>query len=120
LIFSRSERQLVELMLARAPSAASSVRSVDVATMKFLDLYDRVLGLHDPEVGDRVSRGTGDVVLGDHFLRRDVQCDRAGGRRGPMRSTMGISQNQPGGLSGCGNSRPKPEDDRALVLAQTP
>jgi hypothetical protein len=41
-----------------------------------LDVHDRGLGIDDAEVGDRVD-ARGDVVLRDHFLRRDVEGDGA-------------------------------------------
>ena len=41
-----------------------------------LDLDDRRFGVDDAEVGDGVDTG-GNVVLGDDFLGRDVERDRA-------------------------------------------
>ncbi len=74
------------LILSRSASSSSSadwprmLRSVvcescDVAKRKFSTSTIGLVGLHDPEVDDRVDLD-GDVVLGDDVLRRDVHDHR--------------------------------------------
>jgi len=75
LILSRSESSLVELVLPRARSGASSARSARGRDHEVLDLDDRVLRRDDPEVRDGVHAYR-HIVLRDHVLRRDVEGDR--------------------------------------------
>ena len=67
-------QELVERVLAEdAPQRR--LRDLRRRDHEVLDLHDRLLGVDDPEVGDRVHADR-DVVLRDHLLRRDVQRHR--------------------------------------------
>ena len=67
--------QLVERVLAEH-RPQRRLRDLGGRDHVVLDLDDRRLRVDDPEVRDRVHAHR-DVVLRDHFLRRDVQRDRA-------------------------------------------
>ena len=74
LIFSLGE-QLVEGVLAEH-RAQRGLRDLRGGDHEVLELHDRRFRVDDPEVGDGVDTRR-NVVLRDHFLGRDVECDRA-------------------------------------------
>ncbi len=107
-------QQLVELVLAEH-RAQRRLCDLERRGHEVLDLHDRVLRLDDPEVGDRVHARR-HVVLRDHFLRRDVQRDRAQvdldhpvDDRDQQEEPRPLRRRQ---------QAAEPEDDAALVLAR--
>ena len=79
-----------------------------------LDLDDRRLRLHDPEVRDGVHTH-GDVVLRDHLLRRDVQ--RHGTEVDLDHPVDDRDQQEEPGALRLRQQPAEPEHDRTLVLA---
>src|SRR5437868_5755612 len=67
-------RSVLEQVLTE-DGAEGRLRDLGGRDHEVLHLDDRVLGLDDPEIGDRVHPHR-DVVLGDDLLRRDGQRDR--------------------------------------------
>ncbi len=107
--------QLVELGLAehRAQRRLGDLRGGEE---EVFDLDDRLARVDDAEVGDRVDAG-GDVVAGDHLLRRDVERDRP---QVDLDHPVDERDQQDQARALLGDQAAEAEDDAALVLAQDP
>jgi hypothetical protein len=106
--------QLVEQVLAEH-RPQRRLRDLRGGDHEVLDLHDRVLRLHDPEVGDRVHPHR-DVVLGDDFLGRDVERDRA--QVDLHHPVDDRDQDEEAWPLRLREQPPEPEDDPPLVLAR--
>jgi len=82
---------------------------------EILDLHDRRFRLDDPEVSDRVHPRR-DVVLGDHFLRRDVERNRA--QVNPHHPVHNRDQDEQARALRLLKQPAKSEDDPALILTR--
>ena len=114
LILSRSERSSSRDVLAEHRSQRR-LGDLGCRVHVVLDLHDRGFRLDDPEVRNGVD-ANGHVVLGDHFLRRDVQRHRA--ELDLLHLVHERDQEEQAGPLGLGQKPAEAEDDAALVLAR--